>query len=135
MKLIKNKLKKEKWNMLPALLTDDMSVSAGAVILWTKLWNSNKGKVKGYKEWQPTTQGLATMFKVDKRTIKRWLKELKDSGWITIIGDRKNTIITIHFTPVLVSKMSPIVGVKNVTQYYYNPDSEKSLPEIETKKD
>ena len=75
------------------------------------------------------------MFKVDKRTIKRWLKELKDSGWITIIGDRKNTIITIHFTPVLVSKMSPIVGVKNVTQYYYNPDSEKSLPEIETKKD
>jgi hypothetical protein len=109
MNIIPIKRKNEYRNEIPALLTDDMTISGDAKILWVKLYNSNRGKNKTYNIWKPTTQSLATQFGVDKRTIKRWLKELKDNGWIHTIGDKIDTTMFVYFTPIVVTKMSPEV--------------------------
>lgn len=117
MKIIQNKRKSEFRNEIPALLTDNMDISAEAKILWIKLYNSNRGK-GNYIKWKPSTQSLATMFKVDKRTIKRWIKELKDTGWINILGDRNDTTVFVNYTPVIGDKNDTKTGDKNVPQYY-----------------
>ena len=109
MKLIKDKRTgKEIDDVLPASLTNDMDISAGAKLLWIKFWNSNNSKTKTYKEWKPTTKTLASQFDVDESTIKRWIKELKNTGWISKIGSRNTTNMLIHFTPMLVSPMPPV---------------------------
>jgi len=100
MKLMKNKKEKETFGIFPDLLTKDSNISNDAKILWYRLYNSNNGK-KPYEEWKPTIKGLATIFNVSKITIKRWKKELDDSGWISTIGSRNNTTIIINFTPIV----------------------------------
>lgn len=119
-------MKTEYWNEIPALLTDDMTISADAVRLWVKLYNSNRGKKKTYKEWQPTINGLATMFNVTKQTILNWMRELRDKGWISTIGERDNTIVTLHYTPLdtkQVQNISPNAtrtGKKNTPKQVQN---------------
>ncbi len=113
MKLIRIPRKDEVRNEIPAALTDDMSISAEAKILWIKLYNSNR--VKGdYKKWTPSTQSLAIQFEVKKLSIKRWMKELKDTGWISIVGNRNDTNLFINYTPVLVSKKIPALVSKKI---------------------
>ena len=72
MKLIKIPKNKELYNEIPAALTDDNTISAGAKILWIKLFNSNRGEGKNitYNEFKPSTQVLATILGVEKSTIK-----------------------------------------------------------------
>jgi DNA-binding transcriptional regulator YhcF (GntR family) len=101
-------------NEIPAALTDDMTISAEAVRLWIKLYNSNRSKNKSYVKFQPTTQALATLFGVKKITIKRWMKELKDNGWIDTIGDNNDTTIIVYYTPRLVSKKIPPLVSKKI---------------------
>jgi len=103
MKIIKIPRSNEIRNEIPAALTNDRNVSAEAKLLWIKLYNSNRGRGK-YNEWTPTTQSLATQFGVKKLSVKRWMKELKDSGWIEISGSRNSTTIIINY------------GIKNDTK-------------------
>ena len=116
MKIVKIPRKKEIRNEIPAALTDNTTISAGAKILWVKLYNSNRGKGKGetYQEWKPTTQALATVLGVKKLTVKRWMKELKDTGWIYTTGIRNDTILFVNYTPIVVSKKIPAVVSKMI---------------------
>jgi len=96
MKLIRIPRNNEVRNEIPAALTDNMSISAEAKILWIKLYNSNRGK-GDYKKFTPTIQGLATLFKVTKRSIINWMNELRDN---------------INYTPALVKNNSPALVKK-----------------------
>lgn len=67
---------------------------------------------------------LAEMLHKDERTVKRWFKNLKDSGWImtvqTGVGEcskiyLKNTYTLVENAESMGTKMSP-VGDKNVTR-------------------
>jgi DNA-binding transcriptional regulator YhcF (GntR family) len=139
MKLIKPKsvrdVLKEKcitYDVIPSELRTNRSISGEAKDLYIALWNSNNGKGKDYKEWKPTTQSLATQYGVDKRTIKRWLKELKDSGWISTLGVKNDTKIIINIEPVLGTKMSPSLGTEMSPYTNTIPTEENSPAEIET---
>lgn len=111
MKLIRIPRNNEVRNEIPAALTDNMSISAEAKILWIKLYNSNRGK-GDYKKFTPTTQGLATLFKVTKRSIINWMNELRDNGWIHTTGERNCTTLFINYTPALVKNNSPALVKK-----------------------
>ena len=132
MKLITDKRKDEIVDWIPAELTNDMSIGADAKILWIKLWNSNKGKTKTYKEWKPLIKGLATQFGVSPRTIEYWMAELRKTGWITTLGAKNCTNTLVHLTPMLVQKTAS----KQMQDFAHNTtlttDREKSLPVINT---
>ena len=125
MKLTQIPFKNVKGNLMPMQMVDDMSISAEAKMLWMNLYHANKGK-GNYKEYTPSTQSLATLFKVDKRTIKRWMKELKDSGWIRVVGDRNNTNVIINIESPLVSRMSP----KLVSKMSPNTNKDACAPKV-----
>lgn len=77
------------YNIVHRHIVNDMRLSGDAFRLYIVFWNAKN-------TFQPTTKTLASQFKVDDRTIKRWMKELKDLGYITTTGSTKNTVINVH---------------------------------------
>ncbi len=87
---------KEKWNrgtdkpydMTLRKVREDLRISGDAYRLYVTLYNSNTNPENG-KVFTPSTESLATQFKTSGRTIKRWLKELKRYGYISITGTQE----------------------------------------------
>jgi hypothetical protein len=87
---------KDKWNrgtdkpydMVLRKVREDLRISGDAYRLYVTLYNSNTDPKVG-KVFTPTTESLASQFKVNNTTIKRWLRELKHYGYISIIGSKE----------------------------------------------
>ena len=105
---------KEKWNrgtdkpydMTLRKVREDLRISGDAYRLYVTLYNSNTDPNVG-KVFTPTTESLASQFKVGQSTIKRWLKELRTYGYIGILGSKES-----GYT-MYISKESTVDGVKN----------------------
>jgi len=90
-------------------ITKDMNITAGAFRLYIVFWNANP------RIFTPSTKSLATLFKVKPLTIKRWMKELRELGYIHTETDtfkdkggfKNDTTIYVHPYPIAVSKKIP----------------------------
>lgn len=74
----------EQWGRLPLELIVDPGISPGAKCLYGFLAWSASGKEREGRTLPWSHKGLARKLHVDERTIRRWLAELDDGGWITI---------------------------------------------------
>jgi Helix-turn-helix domain len=79
----------EQWGKLPLELIVDPDISSGAKCLYGFLAWSASGKEREGRTMPWSHRGLARKLHVDERTIRRWLAELDDGGWITIEYPRR----------------------------------------------
>jgi hypothetical protein len=71
------------YDKILACVKRDLQISGNAFRLWVTLFTSTDS-------YTPTEPSLASQFKVSLRTMKYWIKELREYGYLTIIGSKAN---------------------------------------------
>ena len=95
----KKKKKEEKTNffysVIPDALQDDKTVSLQAKYLWTAFYRWSRNKGTDHPSTMYPLSFFAEQLGVKKRSVQRWKKELKTSGWIKEIGRFNNSSVII----------------------------------------